>query len=307
MPFGLYNAPSVFQRFMNNLFRDLIDVTVIVYLDDILIYSEKPGEHEGHVKEVLRRLKENHLFCKPSKCLFSVTTIPYLGIVITPEGMSMEKEKVRAVQEWPQPGKVKDVQSFLGFANFYRRFIQNFSTLARPLHNLTHKGKLWEWGEPEQRAFTAIKHAICQEPVLMHPRINQQFFLETDTSGVAMGAILSQRGDDGQLCPIAFMSESFSLPEQNYDTHDKELLAIIRAFEYWRIYLEGTDIPIIVFLDHKNLEYWQTARGFNRRHAQWYSVIAAYNFEIHYRPGKQSDKPDTLSWRANYADIPNQT
>lgn len=303
MPFGLTNAPAVFQRFMNELFRDLIDITVIVYLDDILIFSEEPSEHEGHVREVLRCLAENQLFCKPSKCLFSVTTVPYLGIIITPEGMSMEKEKVKAVMEWPVPKKVKEVQSFLGFANFYRRFIPRFSTLARPLHDLTHKNKSWEWSDREQAAFEAIKGQICLEPVLVHPKTDKPFIVETDASGVAMGAVLSQRGEDGRLHPVAFMSESFSPPERNYDTHDKELLAIIRAFEYWRIYLEGTEQPVTVFSDHKNLEYWKEARNFNRRHARWHLILASYNFVIHYRPGKQSDKPDALSRRADYADV----
>lgn len=304
MTFGLTNAPAVFQHFMNDLFRDLLDVNVIVYLDDILVYSENPEKHEEHVKEVLKRLKENQLFLKPSKCLFSVTTVPYLGIIITPEGMSMEKEKVKAVMEWPIPKTVKGVQSFLGFANFYRRFIPAFSTLARPLHDLTHKGKEWEWGTKEQEAFDAIKSTICVEPVLAHPDPAKPYFLETDASGVAMGAILSQRGEDGRLRPVAFMSESFTPPERNYDTHDKELLAIIRSLEYWRILLEGTDTPITIFTDHRNLEYWQQSRNFNRRHARWHLILASYNFQIHYRPGKQSAKPDALSRREDYADVP---
>ena len=214
--------------------------------------------------------------------MFGVTTVPYLGIVITLEGMSMEKEKVKAVKEWPTPKKVKDVQSFLGFANFYRRFIPAFSSIVRPLHDLTHKTSTWTWGEKEQLAFNLIKEKICLEPVLMHPKPLEPFYLETDASGVAMGAILSQRKNDGRLYPVAFMSESFSPPERNYDTHDKELLAIIRAFENWRIYLEGTEQLITVFSDHKNLEYWQNSRTFNCRHLRWHLLLAACNFIIHY-------------------------
>ncbi|QRV77130.1 Retrotransposable element Tf2 protein [Ceratobasidium sp. AG-Ba] len=304
MPFGLTNAPAAFQHFMNDLLRDLLDVSVIVYLDDILIFSKDPSEHAANVKEVLRRLKENQLFCKASKCFFNVTTVPYLGLIISVDGISMDEAKVKAVKDWPVPTSVKEVQSFLGFVNFYRRFIKSFSQIARSLHDLTVKGTPWSWGTMQQLAFDELKHAVTSRPVLVHADLDKPFFLETDASGVAMGAVLNQRQEDGRLHPIAFMSESFSPAERNYDTHDKELLAIIRAFENWRIYLEGTKDPVTVFTDHKNLEYWKTARNFNRRHARWHLILAMYNFVIAYRPGKQSEKPDALSRRADYARIP---
>jgi hypothetical protein len=167
--------------------------------------------------------------------------------------------------------------------------------LARPLHNRTHKNTKWEWGNKEQESFEAIKEAICQRPVLAHPDPAKPYYLETDASGAAMGAILSQRQEDGRLHPIAYMSQSFSGAEHNYDTHDKELLAIIKALEFWWIFLEGTKDPVTVFTDHRNLEYWQESRTFNRRHARWHLLLANYNFRIHYRPGKQSGKPDALS------------
>jgi hypothetical protein len=175
--------------------------------------------------------------------------------------------------------------------------------LARPLHNRTHKEAKWEWGDKEQESFGAIKEAICQRPVLAHPDPSKQYYLETDASGAAMGAILSQRQEDGRLHPIAYMSQSFSGAEHNYDTHDKELLAIIKALEFWRIFLEGTEIPITVFTNHRNLEYWQGSRPFNRRHARWHLLLANHNFRIHYRPGKQSGKPDALSRRPDHLDI----
>jgi hypothetical protein len=162
-----------------------------------------------------------------------VDTVDYLRLVISPKGISMEEKKVQAVKEWPTPQNIKQVQSFLGFANFLRRFVPNYSTLARPLHNWTHKDVKWEWGDKEQDSFEAIKEAICQCPVLAHPDLSKQYYLETDTSGAAMGAILSQRQNDGQLHPIAYMSQSFSGAEHNYNTHDKELLAIIKALEFW--------------------------------------------------------------------------
>ncbi|KAB5587857.1 Retrotransposable element Tf2 [Ceratobasidium theobromae] len=295
MPFGLTNAPAVFQRLMNNIFRDLLDIYVIVYLVDILIFSNSKEEHLLHIKEVLCCLDANQLFCNPDKCFFLKDHIGYIGLTITPEGISMEQEKVKAIREWPTPSTVKQVQSFLGFANFYRRFVQNFSSLARPLTYLTQKNQPWTWGEAQQAAFNAIKAEISKEPTLAHPNENKHYFLETDASGTAMGAVLSQWGEDGRLHPVAFMSSSFSSAEMNYDTHDKELQAIVQAFEDWRIFLEGTEQPVTVFTDHRNLECWKTARTINHRHACWYLTLPSYNFVFAYRPGKQSGKPDRSS------------
>ncbi|KAF8750946.1 hypothetical protein RHS01_09004 [Rhizoctonia solani] len=288
MPFGLTNAPAAFQHFMNNLFRDLIDVNVVIYLDNILIFSDKPEEHPSHVKEVLSRLMRNQLFCKLSKCHFHVTTVNYLGIVISPAGFSMDQKKVEAVTSWPTPRTVKQVQAFLGFVNYLRCFIPNFSSVARPLHHLTKKETPWSWGKPEEDAFQELKS------------------LSPNASGVAMGAILSQRGEDNCLHPVAYMSKSFSGAKANYDTHNKELLAIIKALEEWRIFLEATDRPIQVFTDHRNLEYWMQAQTFNRRHARWRIFLSDFNFEIHYCPGKQSGKPDALSRRLDYTDSPQE-
>ncbi|QRW23889.1 Retrotransposable element Tf2 protein [Rhizoctonia solani] len=309
MTFGLTNAPAAFQHFMNELFKDLLDVCVIIYLDDILIYSKDDAEHTKHVHEVLKRLMDNQLFCKASKCTFHVTSVEYLGIIVSDKGFSLDKLKIQAVQEWPTPTKVKEVQSFLGFANFLRRFVANFSHMARPLHNLVKKDTPWKWDTREQEAFQGLKDAITNAPVLCHADPTKPYFLETDASGAALGSILSQRQEDGRLHPLGFLSESFKGAEQNYDTHDKELLAIIRLFEYWRIFLEGTLHPITVFTDHRNLEYWKESRTFNRRHARWHLLLAGYNFQIVYRPGKQSGKPDALSRRSDHADIPpaNQT
>ncbi|QRW23760.1 Retrotransposable element Tf2 protein [Rhizoctonia solani] len=304
MTFGLTNAPAAFQHFMNELFKDLLDVCVIIYLDDILIYSKDDATHTQHVHEVLRRLMENQLFCKASKCTFHVTSVEYLGIIVLDKGFSLDKLKIQAVQEWPTPTKVKEVQSFLGFANFLRRFVANFSHIARPLHNLVKKDTPWKWETREQEAFQNLKDAITSAPVLCHANPAKPYFLETDASGAALGSILSQRQEDGRLHPLGFLSESFKGAKQNYNTHNKELLAIIRSFEYWRIFLEGTVHPITVFTNHRNLEYWKESQTFNRRHARWHLLLAGYNFQIVYCPGKQSGKPDALSRRADHANIP---
>ncbi|QRV96805.1 Retrotransposable element Tf2 protein [Ceratobasidium sp. AG-Ba] len=305
MPFGLKNAPAVLQRMMNHIFRHLLGATVVVYMDDILIFSEKEEEHAEHVREVLRILRENNLYAKLAECEFFVKKVIFLGLVITPEGISMEEEKIKAITEWNAPRKIKEVQAFLGFVNFYRRIIAEFSKIARPLHDLTKKETKFEWSQECQQAFEEIKKRVCENPVLIHPDPEKPFILETDASGVAIGAILSQRGEDGYLHPIAYLSKSYNDAQRNYDTANKELLAIVESLKHWRIYLEGTIQPITVFTDHRNLERWKNAETFNRRHARWHMELASFNFEIHYRPGKMSTKPDALSRRHDHADIPN--
>ncbi|QRV96423.1 Retrotransposable element Tf2 protein [Ceratobasidium sp. AG-Ba] len=304
MPFGLMNAPSYFQAYVNEIFKDLIGVTLVVYMDDILIFSKNREDHVEHVKEVMRRLRANHLFLKPHKCHFFTTETSFIGIVISPEGISMEKDKVKAILDWKPPTTLKQVQAFLGLAGFYRRWVENFSEKAKPLTELTRKGTKFQWTDREEKAFQSIKEAITKEPVLIHPNPDEPYVLETDASGVALGAVLSQKCSDGRLHPIAYLSESFTPPQKNYDTYDKELLAIVRALEHWRLLLEGTKIPITVYTDHRNLQYWQEAKTWNRRHARWYLLLASFNYQIVYRPGKMSEKPDALSRRHDHGDSP---
>ncbi|QRV80898.1 Retrotransposable element Tf2 protein [Ceratobasidium sp. AG-Ba] len=304
MPFGIINGPAYFQAYVNDIFKDLIGVNVVVYMDDILVFSRNREDHIKHVREVLKRLRANHLFLKPHKCHFFTTETSFIGIVISPEGISMEKEKVKAILEWKAPTTVKQVQAFLGLAGFYRRWVENFSTKAKPLTELTRKGIKFKWTDREEKAFQDIKEAITKEPVLIHPKPDEPYILETDASGVALGAVLSQKGDDGRLHPIAYLSQSFTPPQRNYDTYDKELLAIVHALEHWRLLLEGTKIPITVYTDHRNLQYWQEAKVWNRRHARWYLLLASFNYQIVYRPGKMSEKPDALSRRHDHGDIP---
>ncbi|KAF8697096.1 hypothetical protein RHS03_07803, partial [Rhizoctonia solani] len=197
MTFGLTNAPALFQHFMNNLFKDLLDVCVIIYLNNILIYLKDDASHTQHIHEVLRQLMSNQLFCKASKCTFHVTSVEYLGIIVLDKGFSLDKLKIHAAQEWPTPTKVKEVQSFLGFANFLRRFVANFSHMARPLHNLVKKDTPWNWGTKEAEAFQGLKDAITNAPVLCHADPSKPYFLETNASGAALGSILSQQQEDG--------------------------------------------------------------------------------------------------------------
>ena len=179
----------------------------------------------------------------------------------------MDPITVQGVTNWPQPTKVKDVQSFIGFVNFYRRFIRNFSKIARPLHALTWKSKNWSWGAAEQQAFDALKNAVTSAPTLTFPSKSGLFRLECDASNFATGAVLSQQQEDGLFHPIGFMSKSFSDTERNYQIHDKEMLAIMCALEEWRHFLEGSDQRFEIHTDHKNLSYFREAHKLNRRQA----------------------------------------
>ena len=300
MPFGLTNAPAVFQHMMNDIFREQLDHYVVIYLDDLLIYSKNQEEHDSHVTKVLEKLREVGLYAKLEKCEFDKTSVEFLGYVVTPQGIRMDQSKVDSLLSWKPPSTVREVQCFLGFANFYRIFIKNFSSLVSPLTALTRKDKKFEWDSKAQRAFEDLKRQFTTAPILTHANPERQYIVETDGSDFAMGAVLSQLQDDGKLHPIAFYSRKFTAAEINYEIYDKELLAIVSAFEQWRHYLCGAQCPIVVFTDHKNLLYYTTTRKLNRRQARWSMFLADFDFEIKYRPGAQQGKPDALSRREEY-------
>ena len=268
MPFGLSNAPGAFQRFMNDVFADMLDVCVVVYLDDILIYSSDKATHRKQVKEVLRRLRKHGLYAKPEKCEFDRESVEYLGYILSSAGLTMAADKVQTIQDWPEPRKVKDVQSFLGFANFYRRFIYNFSDITVPLTRLTRKHVPFVFGDAEREAFNYLKTSFASAPILTHWIPDRPIIVETDASDYALAAILSIELENGEIHPVAFHSRSFNSTELNYDVHDKELFAIFEAFRIWRHYLDGSALPVDVVTDHKNLEYFSTTKILNRRQAR---------------------------------------
>ena len=261
MFFGLTNSPSTFSAFMNDIFKDLIvEGKIAVYLDDILIFSTDLKEHREVVHEVLKRLEQNDLFLKPEKCQFERPEIEWLGMVFSRGRVGMDPVKVKGIMEWPTPTNASDVRKFRGFANFYRRFIRDFSRICKPLDRLTGNAP-WVWGKEEQEAFDEIKQRFCSSPVLAIYDPNRKTRIEVDASGFATGAVLSQEGEDGKFHPIAFHSESMSDAERNYEIYDKEMLAIIRALQAWRQYLEGLPSQFEIQSDHKNLEYWRTAQN----------------------------------------------
>jgi hypothetical protein len=213
----------------------------------------------------------------------------------------MDPVKVSGVKEWPRPKNRKEVQSFLGFVNFYWRFVQDFSQLARPLFDLTKKEVMWRWEEEQEAAFEGLKEKITTAPILVLPSEEQPFRIEANASDVATGAVLSQlSAEDKKWHPISFQSKSLSPVERNYEVHDKEMLAIVRALEEWRHWLEGARNEFEIWTDHKNLEYFRTVRHLNRRQACWSLYLSRFDFKLHHKPGRAMGKPDALSRRADH-------
>ncbi len=300
MPFGLANSPSVFQAFMNDIFRDMLNRWVIVYIDDILIYSNTQEEHVRHVRAVLKRLLQHQLYVKAEKCEFHQTSTSFLGYVISQDGVSMDDKKVQAVLDWPQPQTVKELQRFLGFANFYRRFIRNFSSIASPLTTMTKRNtSRLVWFPEALHSFKELEARFTSAPILRHPDPERQFTVEVDASNTGVGAVLSQRqGEPAKLYPCAFFSRKLSAAERNYDVGNRELLAMKLALEEWRHWLEGTTHPFIILTDHKNLEYLRSAKRLNPRQARWALFFTRFHFTVTYRPSTKNTKADALSRQA---------
>jgi len=301
MPFGLTNAPSTFQDMMNHVLSNILDIGVLAYMDDILIYT-KTEEHDQLVKEVLDRLQQNGLAVSPEKCVWKTHKVEFLGYVIGRNGIRMNQDKVEAILSWQPPTSLTETQAFLGFANFYRHFVKDYSKVARRLTELTKKTGKWSWNEDGMgRAFEELKKRFTTAPILAHFDPTKPVIIETDTSDFAIGAVLSQRDDENRLHPVAFHSREFQPAEINYEIHNKELLAmkellaIVDAIKHWRRYCEGATHPIQVFSDHQNLEYFTTMKVLNHRQARWAQELAGIDFRIYYRPGTQNGKPDALS------------
>ncbi len=255
MPFGLSNSPAVFQALVNDVLRDMVDQFIYVYLDDILIFSSSLQEHVQHVRRVLQRLLENGLFVKAEKCAFHAQSVPFLGFIVSPEGVRMDPDRVKAVVNWPTPDSRKALLRFLGFANFYRRFIRNFSQLAAPLTALTSTKMTFRWSNAAEAAFTKLRGRFVSAPILRAPDPTRQFVVEVDASEVGVGAVLSQRAtSDDKVHPCAFFSHRLSPVERNYDIGNRELLAVKLALEEWRHWLEGSGVPFLGVLERVRMD-----------------------------------------------------
>ncbi|KZZ87131.1 Ribonuclease H-like protein [Ascosphaera apis ARSEF 7405] len=306
MPFGLCGAPATWQAYIQSIIRPWIDRFVTAYLDDILIYSDTKDEHITHVRTILEALSKANLPIDVDKCSFLVQRVDYLGLIITPQGIEMDPKKLSSIRDWSIPSSPHDLHSFVGFCNFYRRFIPNFSKLATPLNNLlkckvsTEKGRRrviyppFVWTPDCQQAFDSLKAEFAVSRVLAHFNPELPTVVETDASDMITAGVLSQRHAEG-LRPVAFFSHRMSPAEGNYAIYDKELLAIIRAFELWRPELLGVHTPTKVLTDHQSLKYFMSTKTLSHRQARWAEFLSQFQFLISYRPGKDNTVADLLS------------
>ncbi|KAL4377359.1 hypothetical protein GQ457_02G020790 [Hibiscus cannabinus] len=288
MPFGLTNAPSTFQATMTDLFKPFLRKFVLIFLDDILVYSEDWQDHLRHVRLVLQLLRENGFVAKRSKCDFGRESIDYLGHIVSSKGLAVDPAKVAAIQSWPTPSNIKGVRGFLGIAGYYRRFIQGFASLAAPLSDLLKKGEPFVWTAAAQSAMQELKDRLCSAPILRLPDFTKEFVVETDASGVGIGAVLQQEGR-----PLAYFSQKLSPRMQGASTYNREMYAITQAVGKWRQYLLGRRFSIIT--DQRSLRELTQQTIQTPEQQRWLSKLIGFDFDIKYRPGRQNDVADALS------------
>ncbi|GAU51456.1 hypothetical protein TSUD_413530 [Trifolium subterraneum] len=294
MPFGLTNAPAVFMDYMNRIFQPYLDKFVVIFIDDILIYSKDPQEHAEHLRIVLNILREKQLYAKFSKCEFWLSEVKFLGHVISQGGVSVDPSKVEAVLNWERPRTVSEIRSFLGLAGYYRRFILGFSEIALPLTRLTRKGAAFVWNELCENSFNLLKQKLTSAPVLVIPDPDKKYVVYCDASNKGLGCVLMQEG-----AVVAYASRQLKPHEENYPTHDLELAAIIFALKIWRHHLYG--VQFALYSDHKGLRYLFDQKELNMRQQRWMEYLKDFDFELNYHPGKANVVADALSRKALYA------
>ncbi|ANB11457.1 gag-pol fusion protein [Sugiyamaella lignohabitans] len=297
MPFGLSGAPATFQAFIRHVLGELWDKFAVAYLDDILIYSEDPAEHPGHVMAVLDKIKKYHLALKLSKCEFSVTETDFLGHHLMVGQIGMQKEKIQSLNEWKSPSTQRGVRKLLGFANFYHEFIDHYADIIAPLLPLQEKStKRFQWTPTHEQAFQSLKRAFISEPLLQMFDETRETRIHTDASGVAIAAVLQQFNPvDKRWHPVAYYSRKLRGPEINWDTHDRELLAIVVATGKWKHFILSRTEPTTVHTDHKNLTYFTTKRALSPRQARWASLLGELPIQIAYIQGHLNVAADILS------------
>ncbi|GKA67930.1 putative reverse transcriptase domain-containing protein [Tanacetum coccineum] len=288
MPFGLTNAPAVFMDLMNRVCRPYLDKFVIVFIDDILIYSKTKKEHDAHLRIILELLKKVELYAKFSKCDFWLSKVQFLGHVIDSEGIHVDPTKIESIKEWESPKTPIEIRQFLGLAGYYRRFIKGFSKISKPMMKLTQKSVKFNWGEKEETAFQTLKQKLCSAPILALPEGSENFVVYCDASHKGLGTVLTRKEK-----VIAYASCQLKIHEKNYMTHHLELGAVVFALKMWRHYLYGT--KCVVFTDHKSLQHILDQKELNMRQRRWLELLSDYDCELRYHPGKANVVADALS------------
>ena len=294
MPFGLTNALAAFMDLMHRVFQPYLDQFVVVFVDDILIYSQSEREHEDHLRIVLQLLRVHQLYAKFSKCEFWITEVRFLGHMVSASGVLVGPEKVEAVMSWERPKSVFEIRSFLGLAGYYRRFIEDFSRLAAPMTRLTLKEVKFDSDDRCEKAFQELRRRLTIAPILILPDKGQGYTVYCDASKARLGCVLTQ-----SRRVVAYGSRQLKNHEQNYPTHDIELAAIVFALKIWRHYLYGEQFE--VYSDHKSLKYIFTQRDLNMRQLLWMEFLEDYDFTLHYHPGKANVVADALNQKSRGA------
>ena len=288
---------------INDLLRDLVvEEKIAVFIDDIMIAIDTKKGHDEIVEEVLRRLEENDLFVKPEKCMWKVREVGFLGVIIGEDGVRTEKEKVQEVIEWPIPKSMKDVQKFLGLANYYKWFVKDFSRIAKPLHEMTRKEMKWSWRERQQKAFEELKERFMTEPVLITSDLDKEMRVEANTSDFVTGGVLLMKCENERWRPVAYIFKSLNEAERNYEIHNKKMLVIIQYLEAWRHFLEGAKNQFEIWTDYENLEYFMKTQKLNQRQVRWLLYLSRFDFALKHVAGKSMEKADSLSRRVNWAE-----
>jgi hypothetical protein len=295
MPFGLTNAPATFQGLMNDLFRPLLRRYVLVFFDDILVYSRNWGEHLRHVREVLDILRQNQLKVKMSKCLWGESRVEYLGHIISAKGVEADPSKIKNMVDWPIPTNQRELRGFLGLTGYYRRFVANYGKIAAPLTSLLRKGG-FQWTGKATEAFEALKTAMSTAPVLALPDFGKPFVVECDASGEGIGAVLMQEGR-----PVAYMSKALSNQSRQLSTYEREMLAILHAVTKWRPYLIGQRFTIRT--DQRSLPYFMEQRVHTPAQQRWVTKLLGYDYELVYKKGIENRAADALSRQPDTSEL----
>ncbi|GBG74428.1 hypothetical protein CBR_g18840 [Chara braunii] len=297
MPFGLTNAPATFQRCMNDLFRPWLDKFVVVYLDDILVFSKTLQEHQGHLRQVLEKLREASFKINAKKCEWAKTQVLYLGHVLDGDGIKPEDSKIAAIRDWSTPRTLTELRSFLGLANYYRKFVRNFSTIAAPLRRLLKKEAIWQWDKNCMSALKRLKRALIEYPILKVVDPSLPFVVTTDASQYGIGAVL-QHDDRNGYRPVEFMSARMPSEKVATSTYERELYALRQALDHWKHYLLGRHFK--AYSDHETLRWLKTQAKMTPKLTRWAAEIDQYDFELKPVKGKYNVVADALSRRSNY-------
>jgi hypothetical protein len=289
MPFRLTNAPATFCTLMNDIFREWLDDFVVVYIDDILIYSGSLEEHEEHLRKVFQRLRENKLYAKLEKCEFGMMEVDFLGHRITQEGLKMDDHKVKAIVDWEPPKLVLALRSFLGLVSYYRKFIKNFTKIAAPLTNLLKKSAMtYEWEGACDKAFETLKGILEKALVLKLPDFDKDFEIHSDASNFVIGGVLVQEGR-----PVVFESKKLNKTKRRWPTHEKEMWVVIHCLKTWGHYIGSKDV--VVWTDNMTLKYFAIQPKLSSKQVRWQNTLTLFNVDIWHKPGKENVVPDVLS------------